>query len=313
MLTRASFPIDPTTILLTATAADQFFDGFEDRILHLRNGHVRYRIGGSGPAIVLLHGHPQTSAMWHHLAADLARDHMVICPDLRGYGRSWKPPVVDDHSAMSKREMASDIISLVDALGVEQFVLGAHDRGARVAHRLAADHPDRVRVLLPLDIAPTREMYARTDAAFAADYWWWFWLIQPAPMPERMISADPDWYWCRKCCKGPAGSGIFVRQALEEYLDCWRDPDTVASACEDYRAACSIDIAHDNAETSPLNVPVHALWGSKGAIERHFDCLALWRKRARHVSGQALEGAHFLAEEVPDAVIAEWRQVLAAL
>ena len=138
---------------------------------------------------------------------------------------------------MSKRAMASDLIALMDALGHAQFFVGSHDRGARVGHRLAWDHPHRVRALLTLDIAPTREMYRNATASFAADYWWWFWLIQPAPMPERMITSDPDWYWCKKCCTGPAGARMFVQPALSEYLDCWRNPQTVASACEDYRAA----------------------------------------------------------------------------
>ncbi|KIT16246.1 alpha/beta fold hydrolase [Jannaschia aquimarina] len=304
---------DPLAILADAPPAPTFFDGFEDRILPLEEGHVRYRIGGEGPPILLLHGHPQTSAMWHRIAPDLARDHTVICPDLRGYGRSWKPAAAPDHALMSKRAMASDLLALMTALGHDRFAIGAHDRGARVGHRLAADHPDRVSILLTLDIAPTREMYAAGGSAFAADYWWWFWLIQPAPLPERMISADPDWYWCRKCCCGPAGATIFARPALEEYLSCWQDPATVASACEDYRAAHGIDILHDEADTTPMSVPVHALWGENGAIERHFDCIALWRERAQQVTGHALPGGHFLAEEVPEAVLAAWRPLLAEL
>lgn len=313
MLMPNDIPIDPAAILADTEDAPVFFEGFDDRVLSLDPGHVRYRIGGHGPAILLLHGHPQTSAMWHRVAADLAQDHTVICPDIRGYGRSWKPALDHDHTPMSKRAMAQDLITMMDHLGHDTFIVGAHDRGARVGHRLAADHPGRVQALLTLDIAPTREMYAQANAAFAADYWWWFWLIQPSPMPERMISADPDWYWCRKCCKGPAGAGIFARQALEEYLECWRDPATVASACEDYRAAWSIDIQHDNAEDGPMAVPVHALWGQSGAIERHFDCLALWRQRATTVTGRALPGGHFLAEEVPNEVIEEWRSFLEAL
>ncbi|MEM9797157.1 MAG: alpha/beta hydrolase [Pseudomonadota bacterium] len=304
---------DPKAIHAAAPEAPDFFDGFEDRLHILPEGHVRYRIGGSGPPLLLLHGHPQTSAMWHRVAPVLARDHTVICPDLRGYGRSWKPNALADHAPMSKRAVGDDLRALMDALGHDRFVIGAHDRGARVGHRLAADHPDRVILLMTLDVAPTREMYRVGTTEFAADYWWWFWLIQPAPLPERMILADPDWYWCRKCCCGPAGAALFVRPALEEYLDCWRNPATVSAACEDYRAARGIDLIHDNAEVEPMPVPVHALWGRDGAIERHFDCLTLWRERARTVTGKALPGGHFLAEEVPEAVLAEWLPLLARL
>ena len=290
-----------------APVAGAFFEGFDDRTLALPEGHVRYRIGGAGPPLLLLHGYPQTSAMWHRVAPGLARDHTVVCPDLRGYGRSWKPGPEPGHAPMSKRAMAADLVALLDHLGLDRVLVGAHDRGARVAHRLAADRPDRVRALATLDVAPTREMYAHATAAFAAEYWWWFWLIQPAPLPERMIGADPDWYWCRKCCPDPARAAIFARQALDEYLDCWRDPWAIASTCEDYRAAWTVDRAHDDADPAPLAVPIHALWGARGAIERHFDCLALWRRRARDVTGRALPGGHYLAEEVPAAVLAEWR------
>ncbi|MFQ6553558.1 alpha/beta fold hydrolase [Aestuariibius insulae] len=305
--------MDPAALLSASHVELGFFEGFDDRVLELPEGHVRYRIGGSGPTMLLLHGHPQTSAMWHRMAGDLARDHTVICPDLRGYGKSWKPPTEADHSSMSKRAMASDLLALMDALDLWDFVIGAHDRGARVAHRLAADHPERVRALMTLDIAPTREMYRNTTAEFAADYWWWFWLIQPSPMPERLIGADPDWYWCKKCCTGSDGTPIFARQASTEYLDCWRDPGTIASACEDYRASWTIDIVHDDADEGKLSMPVHALWGANGAIERHFDCLSLWRERAETVTGRALPGGHYLAEEIPDAVLSEWRSFLERL
>ncbi|MBM2576286.1 alpha/beta hydrolase [Jannaschia sp. Os4] len=304
--------VDPAAIRAAARPAPDFFAGFEERVHPLPEGHVRYRIGGSGPPLLLLHGHPQTSAMWHRVAPALARGHTVICPDLRGYGRSWAPPPQEDHAQMSKRAMAGDLLALMDALGADRFAVGAHDRGARVGHRMAADHPGRVRILLTLDIAPTREMYAEGGAGFAADYWWWFWLIQPSPLPERMISADPDWYWCRKCCTFPRGAP-FAAEALEEYLACWREPATVAAACEDYRAAWTVDIAHDDAEPGPMDVPVHALWAEEGAVGRHFDPLALWRRRARTVTGRAIPGGHFLAETNPGAVLSEWEPILSGL
>ncbi|MGB3406826.1 MAG: alpha/beta hydrolase [Jannaschia sp.] len=298
--------IDPEAILEAAPVAPAFFDHFEDITVDGPDGPIFARVGGSGPPVVLLHGYPQTSAMWHRIAPVLAESHRVICPDLRGYGRSAKPPTDKAHTPYTKRAMAADILTFMDTLGHDRFLLGAHDRGARVAHRLAADHPDRVRALTTLDIAPTREMYAVGDARFAAAYWHWYWLIQAAPLPERLIGADPDWYWCRKCCSGKAGARPFVRQALEEYLAAFRDPRTIHSSCEDYRAAWTTDIIHDDAETRKLPMPLLALWGRDGAIEAHFDCLDLWRRRAEDVRGRALPGGHYLAEEVPEAVLAEW-------
>ncbi len=299
---------DPAAILAAAPNAPGFFDGFKSRVIALpHGGHAFARIGGSGPPLLLLHGYPQTSAMWHRIAPALARDHTVICPDLRGYGASWKPEVTPDHAAMSKRAMADDLLAMMDALGHDSFAIGAHDRGARVAHRLAADHPARVMRLATLDIAPTREMYAEGGPGFAAAYWHWFWLIQPAPLPERLIGADPDWYWCRKCCSGSAGAAPFARPALEEYLTAFRNPAMISASCEDYRAAWTIDIAHDDAETGPIKTPLLALWGKDGAIDAHFDALALWRRRASDVTGQAIPGGHYLAEETPEVVLDHWR------
>ena len=304
--------IDPAAILRDAPRAAQFFDGFEEVTVEGPAGPVFARVGGEGPPLVLLHGYPQTSAMWHRVAPVLARTYRVICPDLRGYGRSAKPPTDACHGPYTKRAMAGDVLCLMDHLGHDRFLLGAHDRGGRVAHRLAADAPERVRALSVLDIAPTREMYAEGGPAFAAAYWHWFWLIQPAPLPERLIGADPDWFWCRKCCSGGAGAGPFVRQALEEYLDAFRDPASIHGSCEDYRAAWTTDIAHDDAEVAKLPMPLLALWGRAGAIEAHFDCLALWRRRAMDVRGHALEGGHYLAEECPEEVLADWLPFFAA-
>ena len=297
--------IDVDAIRASAVPVAGFLDGFRAARLTLDDGAVFYRIGGSGPPLVLLHGYPQTGAMWHRVAGRLAQDYTVVIPDLRGYGRSGKPLTDAGHTPYAKRAMASDVLALMDALGFARFLVGSHDRGARVAHRLAADHPERVRALATLDIAPTREMYAVGGPAFAADYWHWYWLIQPAPLPERMIGADAAWFWCRKCCFGCAGAGPFAAQALKEYLDCFT-PEVIHASCEDYRAAWSIDLVHDDAETAPMEVPVLALWGDKGAIARHFDCLALWRSRALTVSGHALPGGHYLAEECPDDVLAAW-------
>lgn len=299
----------PSDIARLAPPAQPFFDGFEERTVELPGGgHVFCRVAGEGPPVLLLHGYPQTSAMWRHVAPDLASDHRVICADLRGYGRSHKPRGGGDHAAYSKRAMARDMLALMDALGCARFLIGAHDRGARVAHRLAMDAPGRVIALALLDIAPTREMYRDAGSGFAQSYWHWFWLTQAAPFPETMIAADPDFFWLKKCGSGSAGLAPFDRRALHEYLAAFRDPETIHGSCEDYRAAASIDIAHDDADgDAKLPMPLLALWGAHGAIARHFDCLALWRERAEDVRGCALPGGHYLAEELPERVTAALR------
>lgn len=302
---------NPIQILAQAPRADAFFAGFEERLVTLNGHDVFYRIGGSGPPLLLLHGYPQTSAMWHKLAPDLAQDYQVICADLRGYGRSAKPQPDATHSTYAKRAMAGDLLALMDHLGHERFLIGAHDRGARVAHRLAADQPNRVKALALLDIAPTREMYRDADSSFAQTYWHWYWLTQQAPFPETLIGHDPDYFWCKKCCSGSAGATPFVQQALAEYLTCFGQADAIRGACEDYRAAWTIDIDHDNADPTQLAMPLLAIWGKHGAIEAHFDCLKLWRERATNVQGHALPGGHYLAEEIPDQVLAAWRPFFA--
>lgn len=297
---------DPDAILQTAPVAEHFFEGFEEVTVPVPEGHVFCRIGGVGPPLLLLHGYPQTSAMWHRVAPRLAENYQVICPDLRGYGRSSKPASAPDHAPYSKRATAGDLLAAMAALGHDRFLVGSHDRGARVAHRMAVDHPNSVRALAILDIAPTREMYANTTAAFAADYWHWFWLIRPEPIPETMIGHDPKLFWVSKFYGSPIFEAPFAKQALAEYLEAFSDPATIHGSCEDYRAAYSIDIDHDNAETGPSNVPMQVLWGANGAIEKHFDCLELWRRRASNVTGYALPGGHFLAEEVPGDVLEAW-------
>lgn len=287
--------------------ADSLFPGFRLLDVATSAARIRVRAGGEGPPLLLLHGYPQTHALWHKVAARLKQRFTLVCADLRGYGDSEKPPTDAEHAPYSKRAMAKDMVEVMAALGHERFAVGAHDRGARVAHRMALDHEERVSRLATLDIAPTREMYANTSDAFARAYWHWFFLIQPAPFPERMIGADPKAYWLKKCGSGSAGMTPFAPEALEHYLRCFADPATIHASCEDYRAAASIDIRHDDEDGARrMSRPLLALWGEHGVIGRCFDPLALWRLRARNVQGKALPGGHYLAEEIPDLVAAEF-------
>jgi len=280
------------------------FETFSRFDLDVGDAVIHGVTGGSGPPLLLLHGYPQTHCMWHRVAPALAARFTLVIPDLRGYGRSSKPPSDANHTPYSKRAMAADMVAVMEKFGHERFQVGAHDRGARVAHRMALDWADRVERLAVLDIAPTREMYQGTTDGFARAYWHWFFLIQKAPFPERMIGADPDSYWLKKCGSGSAGLSPFSDEALDDYLGAFRDEATIHATCEDYRAGATIDIAHDDADGErKVACPLLALWGANGAIEAHFDCLALWRQRAEYVSGQALPGGHYLAEEVPALVV----------
>lgn len=276
------------------------FPGFSENTLALDGIDIYHRVGGNGPPLLLLHGYPQTHAMWHKVTPELAKHFTVVVADLRGYGASATPPSDAYHANYSKRAMARDMVNLMQALGHDRFAIMAHDRGGRVAHRLAADHPDCVSRMTILDIAPTREMYANTDDAFARAYWHWFYLIQNAPMPEEMIGADPRSYWLRKCGDGKAGLAPFDPQVLEHYLQTFENPEVIRASCEDYRAAATIDIQHDNEDDDKkLTCPLQILWGADGVIEACFDALALWRLRAENVTGQALPAGHYIAEEIP--------------
>ena len=284
------------------------FEGFEERTIPTSETVIHARVGGAGPPLLLLHGYPQTHVMWHRVAPVLAEHFTVVCADLRGYGDSGKPKSDPDHLVFSKRKTAGDMAELMSALGFEQFMLAGHDRGGRVAHRLALDHPDRVRKVSFLDIVPTRTIYEATNQAIATGYYHWFFLIQPNGLPERLIGGDPVFYLHSKLGHwGKGGIEIFAADALEEYERCFRDPDVIHASCEDYRAGASIDLVHDEADLDKkIQCPVQALWGLDGMMERHFDVLACWRERSSGgVTGKALACGHFLAEEQPDATAAE--------
>jgi haloacetate dehalogenase len=264
--------------------------------------------GGTGPALLLLHGHPQTHAIWHRVGSALAERFTVVAPDLRGYGDSSKPAGTSDHVNYAKRAMARDQIALMRSLGFEQFFVVGHDRGGRVGHRLAVDHPSAVRRLVVLDIAPTLAMYEQTTMEFARAYWHWFFLIQTAPLPERLIGADPDFYlsWFLRNRTGDASP--FAAEALAEYGRCFRDPATIHGMCEDYRAAATIDLDHDRDDRAlgrQITCPLLALWGAKGIVARCFDPLAEWQRVANDVTGHALPCGHYIPEELPEELLRE--------
>ena len=274
-----------------------------------RNGVRLYtRAGGAGSPLLLLHGHPQSMAMWHKVLPMLMARHRVVLMDLRGYGDSSRPAADPQHLNHSKREMALDAVAVMRAHGFERFDVLAHDRGARVAHRLAADHPQAVQRLMLLDIAPTLAMYQNTSEAFARAYWHWFALIQPAPLPEALIDTDPVRYVRSVMGGRHAGLAPFTPEALAEYERCAAIAGTGTSICEDYRASAGIDLEHDRADVQAgrrLVQPLRVLWGEHGAVGRCFDVLALWRERATQVTGEALPCGHYLAEELPDQVAAQ--------
>ncbi len=266
------------------------------------------RIGGGGPPLLLLHGHPQTHAIWHRVAPVLAQNFTVVMMDLRGYGDSGRPESDATHWPYSKREMALDALHVMQHHGFTQFQVLAHDRGARVAHRLAADHPAQVERLLLLDIAPTLSMYDNTSDAFARAYWHWFFLIQPPPLPEALLSSDPSRYVRSVMGGRHAGLAPFAPEAMAEYERCAALPGTAMSICEDYRASATIDLDHDRADVAAsrrLRQPLRVLWGEHGAVGKCFDVLALWHERAAEVSGRSLACGHYIPEEAPDALLRE--------
>lgn len=268
---------------------------------------IVFRRVGKGPPLLLVHGFPQTHAIWHRVAPRLAQHFSLVMPDLRGYGDSDKPPTTDDHAPFSKRTMAQDLVELMQALGHDRWSICGHDRGGRVAHRLALDHSDRVARLMVLDISPTRTMYERTTMEFARQYYHWFFLIQPAPLPERLIGADPGFYIRSKLgAWGPGGLALFDPRALAEYERCFT-PAAIHTMCEDYRAAASIDLEHDRADGERrLQCPLHVLWGERGVVHRLFTPVADWQAKAgREVTGRTTPGGHYIPEESPDLLVDE--------
>ena len=290
----------------------KLFKSFKNRKIRTSGATINLVHGGKGPPVLLLHGYPETHAMWHRVAPRLSRDHTVVCADLRGYGDSSKPRGLPDHSNYSKRAMARDMAEVMDALGHERFHLVGHDRGARVAHRLARDHGRRVRSLTVLDISPTLKMYESTDKAFATAYYHWFFLIQKPPLPEKLLAGQVPHYILGRIGRGKSGLKHFSREAQREYVRAFSDPRTIHATCEDYRAAATIDLVHDRADLKKkLRMPVLVLWGRQGVIARMFRPLSDWREVARDVRGRAIDCGHFLPEEKPVEVLTELRRFLA--
>ncbi|GBF78699.1 alpha/beta fold hydrolase [Aphanothece sacrum] len=279
------------------------FSEFKPFIINTSKIKINLIKGGQGFPVLLLHGYPQTHIIWHKIAPKLAENFTVIVTDLRGYGDSDKPPGNPEHSHYSKRIMAQDQVEVMTQLGYNQFYLIGHDRGARVAHRLTLDYPDKVKKIVLLDIAPTYEMYTLTDQEFATAYYHWFFLIQPFPFPETLIKQNPD-YFLTHCLQSWSKNDFtftFTSAAIQEYLRCFRDPKTIHGTCEDYRASATIDLEHDQADIEQkIQCPLLVLWGKQGIIERKYNVLDSWKKRAINVQGKPINCGHFLPEEAPE-------------
>jgi len=269
---------------------------------------IAYQRAGNGPPLLLLHGFPQSKAIWHLVAPQLSERFTVIASDLRGYGESSKPVGNSDHSNYSKRSMAMDQVELMKHLGFSEFQLLGHDRGGRVSHRLATDYPDCVQKVMVLDISPTLAMYEQTSMAFARGYWHWFFLIQKAPIPETMIGADVEFFLKQFMGGRYAGLDIFSKDCWSEYVSAMQDPACVHAMCEDYRAASTIDLEHDREDITigkKLQMPLRVLWGEHGLVNACFSPLNDWSKVASNVSGKTLNSGHYIPEEAPEELLAE--------
>ena len=278
------------------------FANFQNEVIDLVDVTINYRIGGNGPPLLLLHGYPQTHVMWHKIAPALSNEFTVIASDLRGYGDSSKPETTATHETYSKRAMAKDQIQLMQHLGYSQFKVAGHDRGGRVAHRMALDYPDYIKKLVVMDIAPTYTMYKTTDMEFAKAYYHWFFLIQPFDLPERMIGADPHYFLQQKFGQWGRDGSAFTKNAYREYLRCLT-PETIHASCEDYRASATIDLVHDQKDLDngiKIDCPLLCLWGDQGFVGKKYEIVNEWKKWADEVQGFGIPCGHYLPEEAPE-------------
>jgi haloacetate dehalogenase len=284
------------------------YENFQRKQLRVGGIDINYVTAGRGQPLLLLHGFPQNLAMWARVAPILAADFTVVCADLRGYGDSSKPKCAPDKATYSFRAMAGDQAGLMKALGFDRFHVVGHDRGGRTAHRMALDHPDAVLSLAVLDIVPTYAMFHETNRHVAGAYWHWYFLSQPEPFPERLLGADPDFFY-ETCLVGWGATKLtdFDPELVADYRRSWRQPDRIHGSCSDYRAAASIDLEHDAADIDKkVNCPTLAFWGAKGVMCKYFDIGAAWRKRCAKVGTASLPGGHFFVDQFP----AETAQIL---
>ena len=299
----------------SGAAADAvLFPGFRQRRVPTREAEIHAVVGGDGPPVLLLHGYPQTHACWHRIAPALATRFTVVCPDLRGYGDSGRPASDPAHRAYSKRVMAQDQCEVMESLGFQQFAVVGHDRGGRVAYRLALDHPERVTRLAVLDMVPTFETWARMDRDAGLSTYHWLFLAQPFDLPERLIGADPAYFLRWTLESWAARPDTFDPRALGEYQRAFRDPAVIHATCEDYRAGATVDLADDTADRGGrrISCPLLALWGERRPQDRGWDRIAIWRAWASDVRGEALACGHFLPEEAPAATLAALEPFLSA-
>ena len=292
----------------------EFFKNFSLRTTNVKRGSIRYRIGGKGTPLLMLHGNPQTHAMWHKVVPSLVEDYTLICPDIPGYGKSFKPQLSEDHEQYSKVKMAADMLEFMTNLGHNAFYIVAHDRGARIAHRLALDFPNKVIKMILLDIIPTIEHFERTDMDFAMGYYHWFWLAQRSPIPESVINKAPEEWFFAHTSREKKDKDFFSPLALNDYLECIKNPKTISAICEDYRAAATIDLNHDKTSREnniKLKMSVLVLWGKKGKIDQWYDPLSIWQNYCtQKIKGNAIDSGHYLAEENPKEIIKNILQFL---
>jgi len=290
------------------------FEGFDHGVANIQGVDIAYVRAGSGPPVLLLHGFPQSKAMWADVAPRLAADYTVVCADLRGYGDSGKPPCLPDNSNYSFRAMAADQLGLMRNLGFESFHAVGHDRGGRTAHRMSLDHPEAVRTLTVMDIVPTYAMLMDTNRKVAGAYWHWYFLSQPAPFPERLIGADPDYFYETALVGwGATRLSDFDSRMLEEYRRAWRNPAMIHGSCSDYRAAVTVDLEHDTADIQrKVSCPALVLYGSEGHMAKLFDIPAQWRKRCQDVTADSLPGGHFFVDQFGERTAGRVTEFLAA-